>query len=75
MPTKQVIQPKPTPVGIENWVMCGKSCRVLDFEIYQEAGTGIPLEYKTSSLSAAVVLRLSETIPKDKNYKSSFENY
>ena len=34
MPAKQVMKSKPTPVGIENWVMCGKSGRVLDFEIY-----------------------------------------
>ena len=46
--------------------MWGKSGSVLDFEIYQGALTGIPLEYKTLGLSAAVVLRLSETIPKEK---------
>ena len=75
MPSKQVIQSKPIPVGIKNWVMWGKSGRVLDFKIYQGAGTGIPLEYKTLGLGAAVVLRLSETIPKDKNYKLFFDNY
>ena len=75
MPAKQVMKSKPTPVGIKNWVMCGKSGRVLDFEIYQGAGAGIPLEYKALGLGAAVVLRLSETIPKDKNYKLCFDNY
>ena len=75
MPAKQVMISKPTPVGIKNWVMCGKSGRVLDFEIYQGAGTGIPLECKALGLGAAVVLRLSETIPKEKNYKLCFDNY
>ena len=75
MPAKQIMKSKLTPVGIKNWVMCGKSGRVLDFEIHQGARTPIPLEYKTLGLRDAVVLRLSETIPKDKNYNLCFGNY
>jgi hypothetical protein len=31
MPAKQAIKSKPNPVGLKNWVICGKSGRVLDF--------------------------------------------
>ena len=43
--------------------------------IYHGAGTGIPLKYKTLGLDAAVVLRLSETVSKDKNCKLCFDKY
>ena len=75
MPTKQVIKSKPTFVGVKNWLICGKSGGVLDFELYQAAGTGISSEYKTMGLGAAVVLRLADSVTKNKNYKLYFDNY
>nr|XP_039255170.1 piggyBac transposable element-derived protein 3-like [Styela clava] len=66
---------KPNPVGLKNFVICGKSGRAVDFEIYQGAGTGIPDETKHLGLGASVVLRLVDTIPKQKNYKICFDNY
>ena len=76
MLAKQVIKSKPNPVGIKNRVLCGKSGRALDFELYQGAGTGIPANYKHIGLGASVVLRLVETTPeKQKNYKLFFDNY
>ena len=75
MPAKQVVKSKPNPVGLKSWVLCGKSGRVLDFEFYQGAGTGIPEVYKQLGLGAAVVLRLAQTIPNNKNYKICFDNF
>ncbi|XP_064597896.1 piggyBac transposable element-derived protein 3-like [Liolophura sinensis] len=75
MLAKQVIKSKPNPVGIKNWVLCGKSGRALDFELYQRGGTGIPEQYRHLGLGASVVLRLSESVPKDMNYKLCFDNY
>ena len=68
MPAKQVVKSKPNPVGLKIWVVCGKSDRVLDFKFDQGAGTGIPEVYKQLGLGAAVVLRLAQTIPNNKNY-------
>ena len=45
MPAKQVIKSKSNPVGIKNWVLCGKTGRALDFELYRSTGTGIPGKY------------------------------
>ena len=75
MPAKRLMKSKSTPIGIKNWVMCGKSGRVLDLEIYQGVGTGIPQEYKILCLDAAIVLRLSATILQDKNHKLCLDNY
>ena len=75
MSAKRLMKSKSTPIGIKNWVMCGKSGRVLDFEIYQGVGTGIPQEYKILCLDAAIVLRLSATILQDKNHKLCLDNY
>jgi len=39
IPAKQVMKSKPpSDVSVKNWVICGKSGRVLDFELYQGAG-------------------------------------
>ncbi|XP_033113148.1 uncharacterized protein LOC117113820 [Anneissia japonica] len=75
VPTKQVIKSKPNPVGIKNFVLCGKSGRALDFEFYQGKGTGIPQETKHLGLGASVVILLTNTIPRQMNYKICFDNY
>lgn len=77
MPAKQVMKSKSNPVGIKNWVICGKSGRALDFELYQGAGAGtiIPQECKHLGLGAAVIMRLSQMIPLHKSYKLCFDNY
>nr|XP_039250202.1 piggyBac transposable element-derived protein 3-like [Styela clava] len=71
VPAKQFVKGKPNPVGLKNFVICGKSGRAVDFEIYQAAGTGT----KHLGLGASVVLRLVEAIPKQKNCKICFDNY
>ncbi|XP_033124673.1 piggyBac transposable element-derived protein 3-like [Anneissia japonica] len=75
VPAKQVIKSKPNPVGIKNFVLCGKSGRALDFEFYQGKGTGIPQETKHLGLSASVVILLTNTIPRQMKYKICFDNY
>lgn len=67
-------QSKPNTVGIKNWVLCGKSGRALDFEIYQGARTGIPVKNKHLGLGAAVVVRLADTIPEQQIDKLIFDN-
>ena len=75
VPAKQFIKSKPNPVGVKNFVICGKSGRAQAFELYQDAGTGIPDDTKHLGLGALVVLRLAETTPKQKNHKVCFDNY
>ncbi|XP_072033257.1 piggyBac transposable element-derived protein 3-like [Amphiura filiformis] len=72
---KQFIKSKPNPVGIKNFVICGSSGRPLDFEFYQGKGTGIPEETKQLGLGASVLLRLTESIPRQMNHKVCFHNY
>ena len=62
---------------MKNLVLCGKSGRALDFELYQGAGTDIPEKYKKLGLGlgASIVLRLSKTVPKQINHKIVFDNY
>ena len=76
-PTKQFVANKPNPIRLKNFVLCRKSGRALDFELYQGAGTGIPEKYKKLGLGlgASIVLRLSETVPKQINHKIVFDNY
>lgn len=74
-PAKQFVKNKPNPVGIKNFVICGKSGKAHDFELYQGKGTGISEEHKSFGLGASVVLRLAENIPRFSNYKVCFDNY
>ena len=76
-PAKQFVTNKPNPIGLKNFVFCGKSGRALDFELYQGAGSGIPEKYKKLALGlgGSIVLRLSGTIPKRLNHKLVFNNY
>ena len=46
MLARQYVKSKPNPVGFKNFVLCGKSGRMLDFEIYQGTGTDVPEESK-----------------------------
>ncbi|XP_072047401.1 piggyBac transposable element-derived protein 3-like [Amphiura filiformis] len=75
VPAKQFIKNNPNPVGIKSFVICGSSGRALDFELFQGKGTGIPEETKHLGLGASVVLRLTESIPRQMNYKVCFDNY
>ena len=75
MPAKQLFKSKPNPVGLKNVVFCGQSGRILDFEIYQGAGTGVPEESKHLGLGGSIVMCLAQTIPSNQNYKSYFDNY
>jgi len=75
VPARQFIRSKPNPVGVKNFAICGKSGRLLDFEFYQGAGTGVPEATKHLGLGASVVLRLAQTIPPNQNFKLYFDNY
>lgn len=66
MPAKQYIKGKPNPVGVKNVVVCGKSGRAIDFELYQGVETGITEEKRNLGLGASIVLRLSESIRQNK---------
>ena len=76
-PAKQFVANKPNPIGLKNFVLCGKYGRALDFELYQGAGSGIPEKDKKLALGlgGSIVLRLSETVPKRLNHKLVFDNY
>ena len=75
MPAKQFIKNKPNPVGLKNFVMCGKSGRAHDFELYQGKGTGISVNHKHLGLGGSIVMRLSTILPHHKNFKLFFDNY
>ncbi len=64
VPAKQFIKSKLNPVGMKNFVICGKSGKANDFEFYQRKETDIADEYKSLGLGASVVLRLAENIPR-----------
>ena len=76
-PAKQFVSNKPNPIGLKNFVLCGKSGRALDFELYQGAVTGIPKKFKKLGLGlgTSIVLRLSETVPKQINHKIVSDSY
>ena len=70
-PAKQFVVNKPNFIGLKNFVLCGKSGKALDFELYQGAGTSIPEKYKKLGLGsgASIVLKLSETLPNESTTK------
>ena len=73
VPAKQFIKSKPNPVGLKNLVVCSKSGRALDFEIYQGAGTSVSQDSKHLGLGASIVFRLAQTFPINQNYKLYFD--
>ena len=56
----------PAQLFVANFVLCGKSGRALDFELYQGAGSGIPEKDKKLALglggSIYLSYLLSETV-------------
>ena len=76
-PAKQFVANKPNPIGLNNFVLCEKSERALNFDLYQGVGSGIPKNYKKLALGlgGSIILRLSETVPKRLNHKLVFDNY
>lgn len=72
---KQVIRGKPTPVGMKNFVHCGTSGIVYNFMVYQGKGTGVREQDKHLGLGGSVVMKLTETLPRNQNYKVCFDNY
>lgn len=59
---KQLVKNKPRPVGLKNFVMTTSTGLMLDFEIYQ--GELTKFSNKSLGVGAAVILRLTETVPK-----------
>ena len=74
-PARQYIKNKLNLVGIKSFVRCGKSGKAYDFELYQEAGTGISAEHTYLGLGGSIVMRLVENIPRNENFKVFFDNY
>ena len=73
MPARQYVKNKPNPVGLKNYVRCGKSGRAYDFEFYEGAGTGI--KYRHLGLGGSVVMRLTECLPWNENFKVFFDKH
>jgi hypothetical protein len=70
---KQYNKSKPHKWDIKMFAVASSSGIIQDFEIYMGKGT-----IKSTSnlgLSGDIVLRLSDIIPKHKNYKLSFDNW
>ncbi|XP_033823196.1 piggyBac transposable element-derived protein 2-like [Periophthalmus magnuspinnatus] len=70
---KQYMHSKPHKWGFKIWCRCGISGLLYDFEIYQgsgvkEAGVGL-------GMSGDVVSRLCSTLPDEKNYKVTADNF
>ena len=72
MPARQYVKSKPNLVGLKNFVLCGKSGKMLDFEIYQGAGTGVFEESKHLELGGSAVMHLAQTIAPKKNLQTLF---
>ena len=63
-PARQYVPRKPKPTGLKNFVLAGASGLVLDFELYQGAGTfdQYELNGKKAGQGTGAVLRLTETL-------------
>lgn len=72
---RQYVRGKPNPTGLKNFVVADSTGRVLDFEIYQGATTRIPSEHKDLGIGGGVVMRLSETMPRDEGRVLCFDRY
>lgn len=59
---KQYVRNKPRPVGLKNFVITDSDGLMFDFIIYQGEKTNLP--DRNLGLGPAVILKLSETIPK-----------
>ena len=60
-PAKQFVKRKPNPVGIKNFVICGKPGKAHDFELCQGKGTGIFEEHKNVVLEHILFYDLLRT--------------
>lgn len=70
---KQYNKSKPHKWGIKLFALASKSGIVHDFETY--VGKGTVKSVTNLGLSGDIVMRLSEIIPKNKNFKLSFDNW
>lgn len=74
---KQYIKGKPCPWGIKVFFLCGKSGIPYDLMVYQGSTTPINEGWvKTIGFGSAVVLQLTQRIPRNKvGHKLFFDNY
>ena len=73
---KQVIKGKPEQEGAKIYCRCGPDTGLLhDFEIYQGRGTSYDENLKHLGQGRAIVRRLCENLPENKNYKLFFDNH
>ena len=63
VPAKEFIKSKLNPVGLKIYLLCGKSGRMLEFEIYQGDGTSVPTASKHLGLGGSVVMQLAQIVP------------
>ena len=75
VPAKQFIKSKLNPVGLKIFLLCGKSGRMLEIEIYQGDGTSVPTASKHLGFGGSVVMHLAQTVPSNQNFKLYFDNY
>ena len=70
---KQYIKSKPHKWGIKLFARAGSSGIIYDFEVYVGKGT---LNKKSElGISGDIVIRLAETVPKDRNFKIITDNW
>ncbi|XP_065289748.1 piggyBac transposable element-derived protein 3-like [Dermacentor albipictus] len=72
---KQFVRNKPNPEGVKVFVRCSSSGVAHDFEFYQGKGTGTSVEHKHLGLGGSIVMRLTQHLPKLRNFKCYFDNY
>lgn len=74
---KQYIKGKPTPWGVKQFVLAGKSGRPYDFIVYQGSTTELSKDHlEQLGFGASIVLHLANRIPKgDKGHELYFDNF
>ena len=70
---RQYIRGKPHPWGFKIWARAGEDGILYDFELYKGATQG--REKSPLGVGADIILRLSATLPHQKNFKIFADNF
>lgn len=75
--SKQYVKGKPSPWGLKNFVLCGKSGRPYDFVMYQGPTTELDKDLLAKhGFSTAIIMKLAERIPIDSiGHRLYFDNF